>query len=254
MSTPRGAPTPSLRQADRRLTLVIYIVIALLSLAAFWPLVESQRLASSGRAAAERGDYAAAIEAWTPLADAGDVDAQFSLGVMLDRGLGIAEDPVVAATWYRRAADQGSEAAQVNLGLMYILGRGVEADDAAAAELFQHAADANVPEGLANLGHLYRVGRGVERDPARGYALLRRGALLGSGTAALGVAEMLARGEGVDSDPVEALAWAEFTVRREGTERVRAAQLAEALAADMNPSDRREATALAGKLERQLLR
>ena len=254
MPTPRGARTPSPRQADRRLTLAIYIVIALLSLAAFWPLVESQRLASSGRAAAERGDYAEAIEAWTPLAEAGDVDAQFSLGVMLDRGLGTAEDPVAAAGWYRRAADQGSEAAQVNLGLMYILARGVEADDAAAARLFRYAADANVPEGLANLGHLYRAGRGVARDPARGYALLRRGALLGNGTAALGVAEMLASGEGVDSDPVEALAWAEFTAGLEQSESARAAQLATALAADMDSSERREATALAARIERQLHR
>jgi TPR repeat protein len=242
MPTPRGARTPSPRQADRRLTLAIYIVIALLSLAAFWPLVESQRLASSGRAAAERGDYAEAIEAWTPLAEAGDVDAQFSLGVMLDRGLGTAEDPVAAAGWYR------------NLGLMYILGRGVEADDAAAARLFRYAADANVPEGLANLGHLYRAGRGVARDPARGYALLRRGALLGNGTAALGVAEMLASGEGVDSDPVEALAWAEFTAGLEQSESARAAQLATALAADMDSSERREATALAARIERQLHR
>jgi len=251
---PRGEHVPSERRPDHRLTLAIYVVIALLSMAAFWPLIESQRLANSGSAAAERGDYAAAIEAWTPLAEAGDVDAQFSLGVLLDRGLGTAKDPVAAAAWYRLAAEQGSEAAQVNLGLMYILGRGVDMDAAAAAEWFQRAAAANVPQGLANLGHLYRIGRGVERDPARGYALLRRAALFGNLTAALGVAEMLAAGEGVEADPIEALAWVEYTARTEGPEARRAGQLVDSLAAELDASGRREATAMAGQLERQLRR
>jgi len=222
MPMPRGEHVPSERRPDHRLTLAIYVVIALLSMAAFWPLIESQRLANSGSAAAERGDYAAAIEAWTPLAEAGDVDAQFSLGVLLDRGLGAAKDPVAAAAWYRLAAEQGSEAAQVNLGLMYILGRGVDMDAAAAAEWFQRAAAANVPQGLANLGHLYRIGRGVERDPA--------------------------------SDPIEALAWVEYTARTEGPEARRAGQLVDSLAAELDASGRREATAMAGQLERQLRR
>ena len=37
-----------------------------------------------GVAAYERGDYATALEEWRPLAEQGDADAQFNLGVMTD--------------------------------------------------------------------------------------------------------------------------------------------------------------------------
>ena len=246
--------TPSNRAADRRLTVVIYVVIALLSLAALWPLIESERLADSGRQAAGRGDYAAALAAWQPLAEQGNADAQFNVGVLLDRGMGAPEDPAAAAAWYRRAADQGNAAAQVNLGLMYLLGRGVGSDDAAAVEWFRRAAEGNVPEGLVNLGYLYRIGRGVPRDPARAYGLLRRGALFGNTLAALGVAEMLARGEGVDADPVEALGWAVFVASGPGEQATQADRLAADLASGMDRAARDEAAAWANELEKRLRR
>lgn len=240
-----GAHRPATRQGDRRTTLLVYAVIAALSLLALWPLVESERLTSRGEQAAERGDFATALEAWRPLAEDGDADAQFRLGVLHDRGLGTREDPVAAAEWYRRAAEQGSHAAQVNLGLMLVQGRGVAVDEQAAAGWFGKAAAANVPEGLANLGHLYRAGRGVDRDAARGYALLRRAALFGNATAALGVAQMLARGEGVDADAVEALAWARLVAGREGPSAEPARRLASALEAGLDDAERHAAQRLA---------
>ena len=69
---------------------------------------------------------------WKPLADQGDADAQYNLGLMYDYGYGVAEDDAEAARWYRLAADQGHAIAQYNLGLMYASGRGVVEDDAEA--------------------------------------------------------------------------------------------------------------------------
>jgi TPR repeat protein len=254
MSEPPAAQGPGSRQGDRRVTLLIYAVIAALSLLALWPLIESERLAARGEDAARRGDFAAALEAWRPLAEGGDADAQFRLGVLHDRGLGTREDPFAAVDWYRRAAEQGSHAAQVNLGLMLVEGRGVDVDEAAAAAWFDKAATANVPEGLANLGHLYRVGRGVERDPVRAYALLRRAALFGNATAALGVAQMIASGEGVEPDPVEALAWARLTAGRDGPSAAPARRLADALEAELDEAGRRAADELGTAIDRQIAR
>lgn len=254
MSEPSGPHGPGSRQGDRRITLLIYAVIAALSLLALWPLVESERLASRGEKAAKRDDFATAIEAWRPLAERGDADAQFRLGVLHERGLGTREDPFAAAKWYRRAAEQGFHAAQVNLGLMLVQGRGVAVDEVAAAAWFDKAASANVPEGLANLGHLHRVGRGVERDPVRAYTLLRRAALLGNDTAALGVAQMLARGEGVETDLVEALAWARFATGRDGPSMEPARRLAGLLEAELDASERRAADELAATLDHQIAR
>ena len=47
------------------------------------------------------------IEALRSRANAGDADAQFSLGYMYETGEGVPQDAVEAVAWYRRAAEQG---------------------------------------------------------------------------------------------------------------------------------------------------
>ena len=73
----------------------------------------------AGAAAYKRGDYAAALEEWRPLAEQGDVRAQFNLGAMYDHGMGVPPNYAEAARWYRKAAEQGDAGAQHNLSLMY---------------------------------------------------------------------------------------------------------------------------------------
>lgn len=75
--------------------------------------------------AANRGDYATALENWRPLAEQGDADAQFNMGVSYQNGLGVAQDDSEAVFWYRQAAEQGDKYAQYNLGLRYYNGQGV---------------------------------------------------------------------------------------------------------------------------------
>src|SRR5579862_7032168 len=79
-------------------------------------------------AAHERGDFATAIRLWRPLADQGNADAQYALGVIYYFGQGVPHDCAAAASWFRKAADQGNATAQFNLGLMYGNGRGVPQD------------------------------------------------------------------------------------------------------------------------------
>ena len=43
-------------------------------------------------AAARRGDYAAAIRLWRPLAEQGNANAQGSLGYMYEKGHGVLQD------------------------------------------------------------------------------------------------------------------------------------------------------------------
>ena len=59
-----------------------------------------------------RGDYATALRITQPLAEQGNPSAQYDLGVLYEKGRGVAKDEVEAATWYRKAADQGYEQAQ----------------------------------------------------------------------------------------------------------------------------------------------
>ena len=88
-----------------------------------------------------KGDYEAAFREWLPLAELGDVEAQYNLGVLYDEGAGVEQDLVAAADWYRKAADQGFIDAQTNLGTMYYFGQGVARDYHEAAKWLRLAAD-----------------------------------------------------------------------------------------------------------------
>ena len=66
---------------------------------------------------------------WLTLAaKQGKPKAQYNLGVMHDKGLGVPQHYKTAVKWYRLAARQGDADAQSNLGVMYALGRGVLKD------------------------------------------------------------------------------------------------------------------------------
>ncbi|MDP6706866.1 MAG: hypothetical protein QF893_11030 [Alphaproteobacteria bacterium] len=57
-----------------------------------------------GQAYFSSGDYKGALEAWRPLAEAGDPRAQYSLGILYEQGLGMEKDLEQAKGWYERAA------------------------------------------------------------------------------------------------------------------------------------------------------
>ncbi len=73
----------------------------------------------NGRDAYDRDDYATALREWVPLAKQGNSDAQFFLGVMYQKGLGVPKNSVVSMKWYRLAAEQGDADAQYEMGRLY---------------------------------------------------------------------------------------------------------------------------------------
>ena len=88
-----------------------------------------------------KGDYQAAYNEWLPLAELGDAEAQYNLGVLHDEGAGVKQDLAAAVNWYQKAASQGFIDAQTNLGMMYYHGHGIERDYQAAARWFRQAAE-----------------------------------------------------------------------------------------------------------------
>ncbi len=91
------------------------------------------------RKAAEQGN-AKALEWFHKAAEQGNADAQFHLGLMYDKRLGVAQDYAEAVKWYREAAEQGFVEAQINLGIMYFTGQGVPKDYVLAHMWFDLAA------------------------------------------------------------------------------------------------------------------
>jgi uncharacterized protein len=115
----------------------------------------------AGVAAVRAGDYGAALREWQPLAEQGNVAAQFNLGLLYENGLGVPRDGATAALWYRRAAEQNDRMAQAYLGEMYAKGLGVPHDDGEALRWFQRAAERGDNASQYNVGMFYAMGRGV---------------------------------------------------------------------------------------------
>ena len=127
----------------------------------------------TGQAAFERGDTAAALEAWRPLAEAGDARAQAAIGSLYIHGQGsrgrLCQE---ALRWTRRAAEQGDVTGQFNMGTIYAGGLGVERDYEVAAEWFRRAAEQDDAASRFNLGVLYARGLGVPKDDEEAIFLL----------------------------------------------------------------------------------
>lgn len=119
----------------------------------------------AGMDAFNKGDYNAAVKEWLPLAEKGDVKAQFHLGIVYYEGRTWNE----AAKWYRMAADHGDAAAQVKLADMYTEGRGVPQDYKEAMKWYLLAADQGEPVARASLGIIYAQGKEVPQDSVQAY-------------------------------------------------------------------------------------
>jgi|APSaa5957512535_1039671.scaffolds.fasta_scaffold41823_2 TPR repeat protein len=117
-----------------------------------------------GLTAYQSGDYATALREWTPLAEQGDADAQFTLGYLYKNGEGVPQDYETAVKWYTLAAEQGEAYAQFNLGLMYAKGTGVPQDYKTAVKWYRLAAAQGNAQSQSNLGVMYENGKGVPQD------------------------------------------------------------------------------------------
>jgi uncharacterized protein len=120
--------------------------------------------------ALDRGDYGTALSEFRPLAESGNARAQYRLGTMYAKGIGVAQDYKQGADWLTKAATQGNADAQNDLGVLYDIGRGVPADPTKAAGWFRKAAEQGLGAAQLNLALLYQEGRGVPPDRIEAFA------------------------------------------------------------------------------------
>ena len=163
----------------------------------------------AGLAAFEQGRFTAAFATMGPLAEQGNAQAQYMMGVLYSQGLAVAEDRAAAADWFRRAAKHDHVEAQVELA------------------------------------HRYRDGDGVPRDLAQMTRWYRRAAEQGHVGAQLYVADAYAYGHGVGRDYVQAYAWYQIAAHYWG-DLIAAAR--DAVAAQMKPEQIARAEELAARL------
>ncbi|MDH3431677.1 MAG: sel1 repeat family protein [Gammaproteobacteria bacterium] len=137
-----------------------------------------------GLAAFDVGDYETALAECLPLADEGNVEAQFCVGRLYANGFGVPMDDEQALKYYGLAAAGGHAEAQFNLGVMHANGWGVEMNDVPAAGFYRLAAEQGFAPAQAALGFSYKHGAGVEKDVVAAYTWFDIAAQRGDLTAA----------------------------------------------------------------------
>ncbi len=162
-------------------TLRFLLVVCALGLCLMAPVAADF---DSGLSAFLNSDYRRAREIWQPLAEDGDAQSQFDVGLMLEGGHGIPPDAEKAAAWYRRAAEQGITEAELSLGRLNEHGRGVARNMVQAAALYRSAAIKGIAQAQYNLAKLYLGGEGVTPNRDLGIAWMQRSAAQSYGRAA----------------------------------------------------------------------
>jgi localization factor PodJL len=99
----------------------------------------------------------------------GVAPAQFRLGTLYEKGLGVSKDLATARDLYRAAAEKGHGKAMHNLAVLYAEGIDGKADYRTAAQWFRKAADRGISDSQYNLAVLYARGVGVEQSFAESY-------------------------------------------------------------------------------------
>lgn len=139
--------------------------VSLGALLLWFPTLAEEPAFTSGKEAYREGNFIAAERLWRDLAEQGDSEAQFNLGILYDRGSdSIEKDDEAASTWFEKAARQGHVGAQFNLGNAYRKGRGKAQSAEQAVYWWQQAADNGSPNAQFNLAIQYYQGDGVEKN------------------------------------------------------------------------------------------
>ena len=171
-----------------------------------------------GRAAYERGEYAAAQRIWLPLADAGSLAAAIALGNLYwtgksalpdAQGQGAGDGYGEAAKWYRKAADKRIARAHMKLGEMYSHGLGVPKDLGEAVRQFGRAADLGDKAADLRLEALNRdaLALAAADDHAGAIVIWLPLAERGDADAEFNLARSLLLAGGIRKDPGETMEW-----------------------------------------------
>ena len=151
--------------------------------------------------------YVEAVRILRPLAEKSSARAEFNLGMLYQKGLGVAKDDTTALAWFRKAAAQGLALAQYDVGWMYGNGAGVRHDDAEALAWYRKAAAQGLADAEYSVGLALTNGVGVKADDKEAVEWLRKAAEQDHGEAQGMLAALYCDGLGTAKDLIEGYKW-----------------------------------------------
>ncbi|MGI9235867.1 MAG: tetratricopeptide repeat protein [Woeseiaceae bacterium] len=141
-------------------------------LALFLLLLASSAIAGDfqkGWKAYSSTDYATALAEWQDLAEAGDTDACYGMGLLYGNGFGVDLNDDMALKYYLIAAEKGHAEAQYSLGIMHQNGWGVPIDEEEGIKWYMLAADQAVVGAHLALGRFYAMDFSEKFDAVEAY-------------------------------------------------------------------------------------
>jgi hypothetical protein len=188
----------------------VFFTVCVVYFTALFPLAIAD--VDSGIAAYRRGDYATAVKEWTPLAEKGDRDAQYNLGIAYIKGAGVPQNYLDAYKWMRKSADHGYVNAQYVLGQLYSEGKGVTQDPKEAERLYIMAAKQGYLDAQYNLAYMYLGHLGINKNLDQALHWFLISARRGYGPSQGIVASIYSHEEGFKHDPVWAYVWSSIAL------------------------------------------
>ena len=183
-----------------------------------------------------RKDYKTSYKLILPLAKKGLPKAQYSIGVLYEKGKGVNKDFKKAKKWFQFSADQGFAKAQKKLNFISKKRPGPKREDTPKApaenstnlntkslknalnalnkknyviahKLFLELAERGVVEAQYSLGLMYGKGRGISKDYSQAVKWWHLAADQGNGKAQTNLGWMYETGKGVPKDVHKAENW-----------------------------------------------
>ena len=114
-----------------------------------------------GYQALEDQDYKKALYYLSYDASLGDDKAQYNLGIMYKKGLGVPVNNNEAFSWFFLSANQGNILANYALGHSYLKGLGIKQNYKLALKAFKYSALREHPTSRLLIGNMYYQGQGI---------------------------------------------------------------------------------------------
>lgn len=142
--------------------------------------------------------YDKALHYFSKAAESGNNYAMAYLGKLyLEGGDHVKQDNLTAIKYFKLAAEKGNPIGQAGMGIVHFYGSGVERDYQKALKYFQLSADQGYVEGHFMLGIMYFYGYGVRKDYKNAVKYFNLAAQLGHVLGYYNLAQMHATGTGV---------------------------------------------------------
>ncbi|PHS35190.1 MAG: hypothetical protein COA91_13495 [Robiginitomaculum sp.] len=129
--------------------------------------------------AVKAGNFTLAAKILQPLAQAGDMHAQYILGVYYSDGIGVSQSDETAFYWMQKSALQDFAKAQMFLGVMYKRGRGVTQSNVNAVYWYKKSADQGNSLGQFHLANMIYQGHGTAQSNEAAIVLFKKSAAQG---------------------------------------------------------------------------